>query len=381
MTASADAKRKTHIVGLFTELLGHGGVQEAGRHIAASLAEYARSHDCYVCFLSLNDPSGDHSLLFDQAKISFLGFQRSKIKFVLSALRNTGASSTAERRLVVAGHPNIAPITMACKYLFTKTKTIVICHGIEVWTRLPSLRRRALVHADHLLAPSRYTSEKLVTIQSVSTTKVCLLPWPLSEDFLCLANSPDKLPVPSGFPQGQVILTVGRWAASERYKGADELIRAVATLRQMEDNLQLVVVGGGDDIPRLRQVASDLSVDNRVHFLGILSRENLAACYAHAQIFALPSTGEGFGLAFLEAMAFGKAVVAAAAGGAVDVVEDRASGLLVPPGDQEALVRALRSLLTDESLRSRLGKRGVAVVHERYRFSVFSSKVEGIVEE
>jgi phosphatidyl-myo-inositol dimannoside synthase len=381
MTADTDAKPKKRIVGLFTELLGHGGVQEAGRHTAASLTQYARRCHSSVCCLSLNDPRRDHSLLFDHSEILFLGCQRSKINFVASALRTTGAFSTGETRLVVAGHPNLAPIALACKYVIPRTKTIVICHGVEVWSRLPPLRHGALINSDYVLAPSYYTMEKLITVQSIPRDKIRLLPWPLSEDFLCMANDPAALAMPAGFPQGRVLLTVGRWAASERYKGADELIRSVATLCQEEDNLQLVVVGGGDDIPRLRQVAADHSIANRVHFLGILSRENLAACYAHAEIFALPSTGEGFGLVFLEAMAFGKALVAAAAGGAIDLIEDRASGLLVPPGDQEALVRALRSLLVDESLRSQLGKKAVAVVRERYRFGVFSSKIESIIEE
>ncbi len=119
-----------------------------------------------------------------------------------------------------------------------------------------------------------------------------------------------------------MVLTVGRWAATERYKGADELIEAIAQLQASMPELHLVVVGGGDDLPRLRKLASDRGIFDRVVFLEGLSREQIAACYAHCDVFALPSTGEGFGLVFLEAMAFGKPVVGADSGGIPDLVED-----------------------------------------------------------
>jgi glycosyltransferase involved in cell wall biosynthesis len=152
-----------------------------------------------------------------------------------------------------------------------------------------------------------------------------------------MSDAPASLSVPPVFPQGRVILTVGRWAAAERYKGADELIRAVAQLRASVPGLHLVAVGGGNDLLRLRGVAADLGAADRVHFLENLSREEIAACYAHADLFVLPSAGEGFGLVFLEAMAFAKPVVGVAFGGTTDVVKDGIDGLLVPPRDSEQL--------------------------------------------
>src|SRR6202035_5539885 len=138
-----------------------------------------------------------------------------------------------------------------------------------------------------------------------------------------------------------------------RYKGADELIRAIPRLWASVPDIHLVAVGGGDDLPRLRAIASDLGVTDRVHFLQNLTRDEVAACYAHADIFALPSTGEGFGLVFLEAMAFSKALVGAACGGAIDLIEDGVNGLLVPPNDAPSLTGALSRLLCDQDLCSR----------------------------
>ena len=196
-----------------------------------------------------------------------------------------------------------------------------------------------------------------------------------------MAASRADLPFPKNFPSAPVILTVGRWAASERYKGADELIRAVAQLRASIPALNLLAVGGGDDLPRLKKIASDLNVSSVVHFLEGISRQELAACYAHADIFALPSTGEGFGFVFLEAMAFGKPLVGAQAGGATDLIEDGVNGLLVPPHDPETLAQALERLLRDESLRAALGQKGAQIIQRNYRFDVFQAAFSNILAD
>jgi hypothetical protein len=145
--------------------------------------------------------------------------------------------------------------------------------------------------------------------------------------------------------------------------------------------LYLVAVGDGDDLSRLKKIAADFGVSESVRFLIGLSRQEIAACYARCEIFALPSTGEGFGLVFLEAMAFGKPSVGAACGGTTDVVEDGMNGMLVPPGDSERLVEALAVLLEDELLRSRLGQRGAEIVRRDFSFEVFQNKLEIILEE
>jgi phosphatidyl-myo-inositol dimannoside synthase len=257
-----------------------------------------------------------------------------------------------------------------------------MAHGVEVWKPLPSFRRRAVLRANLVLAPSRDTIQKLIEVQEVVPEKAHRLAWPLAPSFLRLADSPARLPVPPRFPQaGLVILTVGRWASSERYKGADELIQAVPQLKTAVPGLQLVAVGGGDDLPRLRELANSLGVADRVHFLENLSREEVAACYSRADIFSLPSTGEGFGLVYLEAMAFSRAVVGAACGGTTDVVEDGVNGLLVPPHDPGALAQALGRLLRDEPLRTQLGRHGAEIVRQKYRFDVFQAELEHILTD
>jgi phosphatidylinositol alpha-1,6-mannosyltransferase len=374
MTASPGTKK---IIGLFPELLGPGGVQEAGRQTAAALAQIAARNGWSAVFLSLNDSPGTQSFDAAEGQFSFRGFGRSKIKFVFSALKHSGK----EARVVLAAHPNLALPAALMKWKSPRLKTVVVSHGIEVWKPLPRMRRRALVSANVVLAPSSDTAKRLAEVQGVTASKIRRLPWPLSTTFLQWADAPAKLAAPRALPPGQIILTVGRWAASERYKGADDLIRAVAQLRGAAPGLQLVAVGGGEDLPRLQRLAAELGVADCVHFLQNLSREELAACYARANIFALPSTGEGFGLVFLEAMAFGCPVVGAACGGITDLVEDGVNGLLVPPRDPDRLAEILNRLLRDGVLRAELGRHGGEMVRRKFSFEFFRAQLEKILAE
>jgi phosphatidyl-myo-inositol dimannoside synthase len=365
------------IIGLFPELLGIGGVQEAGRQTTAALDGIAQRHGWGTAFLSLNDASGQQRLPSTSRPISLRGFGRAKIQFLLAALRLARGSTN----ITIAGHPNLAVPAAFMTTVSPRLKTIVISHGVEVWQPLSGIRRAALHRADLVLAPSRYTAQKLNELQGIPTEKIRHLPWPLSPDFLSLATHPASLPLPHEFPQGNVVLTVGRWVASERYKGVDDLICAIAQLRHAIPRVHLVAVGEGDDLPRLQAQATKLDLNDVVHFFQGLSRKELAACYARSDVFALPSTGEGFGLVFLEAMAFAKPVVAARAGGATEVVENEVNGLLVPAHDPEQLAHALARLFLDDALRADLGRRGLDKVNGQYSFSVFASELEAIVED
>jgi glycosyltransferase involved in cell wall biosynthesis len=374
MTSTPDTNQ---IIGLFPQLLGPGGVQEAGRQTVAALTQIATRNGSSTIFLSLNDPAGMQWFDTGEGKFSFRGFGRSKWKFALSALKESGKDT----RLVLAAHPHLATPAALLKWKSPQIRTVVVSHGIEVWKPLPRIRHSALVAADIILAPSTDTAKKLSEVQGLPAEKIRRLPWPLSTAFLEWADAPAQLATPRGWPQGQVILTVGRWAASERYKGADDLIRAIAQLRDATPDLQLVAAGGGDDLPRLQKLAGELGVAGRVHFLEDLSRQELAGCYARADIFALPSTGEGFGLVFLEAMAFGCPVIGAASGGTTDLVEDGVNGLLVPPRDPDRLAESLNRLLCDEPLRAVLGRQGSEIARRKYPFEVFRAGLQNILAE
>jgi len=355
------------IAGLFPGLLSAGGIQTAGRQTAAALSSIAKERGCACVFLSLNDAKGEREVACGSLHFQFRGFGRSKPQFVLAALR----IARAHPSIIFAAHPNLAPITVAMKLLARKAQVIIGTHGIEVWQPLPALRGSALHRADLVIAPSFDTVRKLLAVQGLSETNVRRLPWPVDPEVLELADSHEKLPRPAGFPDGRVVLTVGRWAANERYKGADLLIQAAAELAREFSDLNLILVGSGDDLPRLKQLALESGAQGHIQFLTNLSRGELAFCYDSSEIFALPSTGEGFGLVFLEAMSFRKPAIGTASGGIPDIVEDGVTGLLVDPKNLSSLPGALRVFLSNNELRLRMGQRAGEVVRERYDFQTF----------
>jgi len=222
--------------------------------------------------------------------------------------------------------------------------------------------------------------QHLISEQRVLPAKVQRLPWGLDPEFEARLEAAASPSPPPGFPQsGRVILTVGRWDSAERYKGADTLINALPRVLKTAPDTSLVLVGDGDDRPRLEHLARNLGVSERVHFLYGLSPAQLFACYANCDVFALPSKGEGFGLVFLEAMACAKPVVGGAHGGIPDIVEDGVTGLLVPHGDAERLAQALETLLNHPNEAAEMGARGRERVQKDYTFEEFQSRLMRIL--
>ncbi|MFA6108616.1 MAG: glycosyltransferase family 1 protein [Candidatus Latescibacterota bacterium] len=150
-----------------------------------------------------------------------------------------------------------------------------------------------------------------------------------------------------GVPEAPVLLYVGRLAAEKRL---DLLLPVVQTFRQ----IRLVLVGDGPERSRLQR----LFAGTPTTFTGFLQGEELARAYATADLFVFPSDTETFGNVVVEAMASGLPVVAAAAGGPLELVEDGRTGRLVPPGDPAALVRAVGELLRDPERAGELGRTG-----------------------
>ena len=372
------------LIGLFPELDAPGGVQRAGRHLASVMTEFAASRGMECRILSLNDGPELKRLKVAEREIVFTGSERAKGRFLMTAIRAARRPVSKGKnkiKLVVAGHPNLAPVVGAMRFVAPRVKSIICTHGVEVWEPLSRLRRMALGSANLVLAPSKYTAEQVAAVQGVATEKIRVLPWALDPQFEALAPLAVKSPAPANFPKGRVVLTVGRWRADERYKGMDTLITALPRLLPRFPELQLAAVGDGDDRAWLEDLAEETGVERHVHFLSGLSYAELAACYAHCEMFALPSKGEGFGLVYLEAMACGKPVIGGAHGGAPEVIDDGKTGYLVPHGDAAQLATAIETLLADPALEQEMGRRGRQRVENEFRFSVFAKSFRKILRE
>ena len=364
------------ILGLFPELSAAGGVQRAGRLTAAVLASFAERRGEQCVFLSLNDQARTIPLRVGSQEIIFTGFSRSKKKFLLAVLRAASKGPT----LAIAFHPYLAPVVTAVKICAPRTRTVTFAHGVEVWRPLGPLRQWSFRQSDLVLAPSADTVLHLTTQQRIPDEKVRKLPWSLGPEFDPEAPPCAAPNIPLGFPRGRIVLTVGRWDATETYKGLDHLIMALPLLLEDVPDVHLVAIGNGSDLPRLMQLAHQCGVVGRVHFHPFLFPKELWSAYDFCDVFALPSRGEGFGLVFLEAMAHAKPVIGGAHGGTPEVVEDGVNGYLVQHGDVGQLVDRLRRLLTNESLRCQMGAQGRERVLKYFTFDRFSAEFKALLQ-
>ncbi len=174
------------------------------------------------------------------------------------------------------------------------------------------------------------------------------------------------------------LLFVGRL---EPRKGADALLAILPGVLAAAPTLAVDIVGEddilvGDDTLRRRFEAGHPDLRRRVRFHGAQPRAALLAHYAASDIFIAPSQYESFGLVFIEAMCFGKPVVAFDVGGAREIVADGDTGLLAPAGDGAALAACVLRLATDPALRVRLGARAREIYEQRYTTDTMVDRLE-----
>jgi glycosyltransferase involved in cell wall biosynthesis len=275
--------------------------------------------------------------------------------------------------LAIALHVGVAPLV----WWFHKLRKIrswgVVLYGFESWERWPLLKRKAVAEASFVVSVSRYTAELAFERNGAPQGFVLQIP-PVSS--LEGIESGEEPVLDGAFR----ILSVSRLDPSQRYKGLDPLLEAVARL-EGSPSAFLHVVGSGGDRSRLEAKAAQLGIAARTRFWGELAPEALARAYQQAQVFALPSAREGFGIVYLEAMLHGVPVVGAAAGAVPELIWPGENGFLVPPGDVAALRATLERLRKDPALATTLGQKGRALAIERFGPARFESSWLTLVEK
>ncbi len=152
-------------------------------------------------------------------------------------------------------------------------------------------------------------------------------------------------------------------------KGHDVLLQAFRTVADRVPQVRLLIAGDGPERVRLRAVCLALGLKDRVTFVGEADRTRVRELLAGCELLVLSSWSEGLPIVALEAMASGKAVIGTEVGGIPEIVADGDTGLLVPPGDTDALSKAILRLLDDPEARGAMGRRGLAQVKSRYDFA------------
>jgi len=262
-----------------------------------------------------------------------------------------GASSAADT-VVVVMHLQLLPV--ALPLVWRGARLVAVLMGIEAWTPLNHLQKAAIRRAWKVIAISTQTAVRFRIAN----------PWigevPIA---VCHPGVPAMPRVTAAAFEGRYALIVGRMDARERYKGHDTLIELWPAVRRKIADAQLIVVGDGDDAARLRRKAADTC--EAITFLGRVDEATLAALYRDAACFVMPSSDEGFGLVYLEAMRASTPCIAVH-GAAEEIITDGHDGLIVNAGDHDALLAAIVYLFADRQARMRMGAAAARLVNAQF---------------
>jgi phosphatidyl-myo-inositol dimannoside synthase len=275
--------------------------------------------------------------------------------------------------LVLFTHLNLARAAAGLRPLGLCAPYAIWLHGLEAWQEHSRWKRLTLSHASRVFTVSNYTKGIVVDRYHRLHSRTTAIPLALEPDFV--EEAAGAGPRAAGPPR---ILTVSRLVPGERLKGVDVAIRAMPEILRRVPEAQLDVIGDGPDRGHLTRIAADLGVRNQVSFRGAVDHCTLVEAYRDADVFLLPSRTEGFGLVFLEAMAYGTPVVGLREGAVPEVVRDGTTGFLLD-GDSE-VAGAVVQLLRDPALARRMGAKGRIAASTEFTFERFSAGINGALD-
>ncbi len=252
---------------------------------------------------------------------------------------------------VICGHglllPLVAPL---CRWW--RVPYVVMIYGKEVWDPQPPRIQRALQQADQIWANSRYSRDRACAANPINPDRVRMLTCVVDSDNFCPGPADPALVAAYGLENHLVLMTVARLWSGDIYKGVDVTIRALPTIAQAFPQVKYLVIGRGDDQPRLAALAEELGVADRVVFAGFVPTEKLADHYRLADAYVMPSQ-EGFGIVYLEALACGVPVLSGDRDGSADPLQDGRLGWRVPHRDVDAVAAACIEMLQGTDPRCR----------------------------
>lgn len=329
-------------------------------------------------------PRGWETLTHDQTAPDRI---RQKPWFLALVPGYVGAGSRAAAKVAREGGFDVVhafwPIPQGVLGLHAKRKTglplVSTFFGVELtWMEkqfpfLAPLLRRIVRGSDAVTAISTYTAKRLAA--QVPGVDPAIIPFGAAVD------APAQ-PPPYTFDGARPfeLLFVGRLV--ER-KGVHLLLDALATLPS-ERRVALHVLGDGPDGPKLREQAGRLGLGGRAVFHGFVPKEELQRRLETCDAFVLPAVidakgdTEGLGVVLLEAMSYARPVIASAAGGIVDIVQDGRNGFLVPPGDAPALATAITRMMDDPAAARELGLHGREDVERGFSWDVIADRLAEI---
>jgi glycosyltransferase involved in cell wall biosynthesis len=315
---------------------GFGGISRFNRDFLSALSVCPLVERVHALPRVISDPIEEP---IPEAVVYERRAARGRVSYALAVIRYAVWGPRAD--LVICGHINLLPLAWIVARLAGARLTLVI-HGYEAWTRASHKVSNLLVNRiDAFIAVSHYSAERFVQWSGVAKAHGFILPNCVNLDQFQPRERDPALVNRYGLRSAIVMLTVGRLAAGERYKGVDEVIEVMPRLLRQLPNLRYLIVGDGSDRARLETKARALGLSDYIIFAGRVAEAEKVAHYNLADVYVMPSRGEGFGIALIEAAACGIPVVGSLVDGSRDALLDGQLGRMVDPTKPDDLVQAI----------------------------------------
>ena len=353
-----------------------GGIEKVCRIAGKALHELSQEGaNKIVKIFSLYDESTDINTNYFPAS-TFKGFGNNRFNFLCAAFKK-GVDS----HQVILSHINLLTFGYIIKLFSPTTKLILIAHGIEVWGILPWWKRKMLLRCDLILPVSDFTKMKMATQNQLPEEKMkvinnCLDPF-LSP--ILHTSKQQQLQHTYGIEANDIVLlTLTRLASTEKYKGYDLVIQAIHDLKEKLPTIKYLIVGKYDmaEKERLDKMIDRLNLQQQIIITGFIPDEALPSHYNLADLFIMPSQKEGFGIVFIEAMFYGKPVIAGNMDGSVDALHNGEFGFLVNPTSQQEITNAIIEVTSNYN---KYVPEHAAVM-KYFGFDVYKEKLKEIIE-
>lgn len=318
-----------------------GGIEKMNRIIGMALFDSGYG----LKIFSSHDKEKCHNKYFPSATLSV--FNADKIRFTLKSIREG-----IKNNIVIISHINLLTIGYFIKILSPRTKLILFAHGIEIWKPLSSFKKKMLSKCDRVFSVSHFTADTIkqrayVTDKQSVVLNNCLDPFIKKENPGIKSTG---LLSRYGLTESNfILLTVTRLNSEEKYKGYDIVLKSLQRLIKKYPQLHYVIVGKYDtsEKERVDKMISSMSLAHAVTITGYIPDEELQTHYHLADLYIMPSAGEGFGIVFIEAMFYGLPVVAGNKDGSVDALLNGKLGQLVDPGSVEEIMLAIEKVINN----------------------------------
>ncbi len=334
-------QRKIRFLAL-TAFSSMGGIEKFNRAFMKAMIDLQQPLNFQASFAGMYDDHSDAAYIPPE---SFQAYSGKRIRFVL---QNVLQSLRVDELII--GHMNLAMVGVLYKLLRPSKKLTVICHGIEVFEPVSGIKKKILQKADQILAVSTFTKNKLVELQQLPAEKISVFPNTLDPHF----QLPDEFSKPTYLQkryglseQHKVIFTLTRLNSEEGYKGYDKVISILPQLVKSGLRFKYILAGKADDTEkkRMQKLITANGLEEYVLMPGFIADEEVTAHYLLADVFVMPSKGEGFGIVFLEAMACGLPVIAGNKDGSTEALQFGELGTLIDPDNEEQLQEAIQIVL------------------------------------